>query len=102
MAKEIIWSDQAINHRKNILRYWILKNKSTAYSIKLDQLFREAVNLIAEYPHIGKPTDIKNIRAKRFRDYFIFYQEMEKQIHVVGIWDTQKKSLVVSRIPRRR
>ena len=102
MAKEIIWSDQAFNHRKNILRYWILKNKSTAYSIKLDQLFRETVNLIAEYPHIGKPTDIKNIRAKKLRDYFIFYQEMEKQIHIVGIWDTQKKSLVVSRIPRRR
>ena len=102
MAKEIVWSEQAINHRKNILRYWVLSNKSTAYSIKLDGLFRETVKLIAEYPVIGKPTDIKNIRAKKLRDYFIFYQEMEKQIHIVAIWDTQKKSLVVSRIPRRR
>jgi len=102
MAKEIIWSEQAINHRKSILRYWILKNKSGAYSIKLDELFREAVKLIAEYPAIGKPTDIKNIKAKKLRHYFIFYQETEKQIHILEIWDTQKKALVISRIPRRR
>jgi toxin YoeB len=85
MAKEIIWSEQAINDRRNILIYWIFRNQSKLYSIKLGQLFREAVNLIAEYPFIGKATDIKNIRAKKVRDYFFFYQETENQIHVLTI-----------------
>jgi len=102
MAKEIVWSEQAINSRKNILRYWILKNKSTAYSIKLDEIFRETVKLIAEYPTIGKETDMEHVRAKKIRDYFIIYQDREKQIDILSIWDTQKKDLVVSRIPRRR
>jgi addiction module RelE/StbE family toxin len=102
MAKEIVWSEKAINDRKNILRYWVLSNRSAAYSIKLDGLLREAVKLIAEYPLIGKPTDIKNIRAKKLRDYFIFYQEREKQIDILSIWDTRKRASVISRIPRRR
>jgi plasmid stabilization system protein ParE len=71
MAKEIIWSEQAISDRKNILTYWILRNHSKVYSIKLDQLFREAVKLISDYPFIGKATNIKNVRAKKVRDYFI-------------------------------
>ena len=102
MAKEVIWSEQAVKDLENILRYWNLKNKSNTYSIKLNQLFREAVKIIAEYPVIGRPTDVKNVRAKKLRDYFIFYEEREKQIDILSIWNTGKKDLVVSRIPRRR
>jgi plasmid stabilization system protein ParE len=102
MAKEIIWSDQALNDRKRILNYWILKNQSSLYSIRLDQVFREAVKLISEYPVIGKPTDLVNIRAKKVRDYFIFFRENENQIHILCIWDTSKKASTMSRIPRKR
>lgn len=91
MVKEIIWSEQAIADRKNILAYWIQRNQSTKYSIKLDMLFREAVMLIAEYPFIGKSTDIKNIRAKRVRDYYILYSETSTQIQIITIWDTRQK-----------
>jgi plasmid stabilization system protein ParE len=102
MAKEIVWSQQAINSRKNILNYWVLKNQSTAYSNKLDELFREAVMLISKYPNIGKLTDIKNVRAKKLRDYIIFYQEVDNKIHIFGIWDRSKKASVVSRLRGRR
>jgi plasmid stabilization system protein ParE len=98
MAKEVIWSELAIADRKNILSYWILRNKSKAYSIKLDALFREAALMIAEYPFIGKQTDIKNVWAKKVRDYFILYQEKEDQIHILTIWDTRQKP---SRLKRR-
>ena len=93
MAKKIIWSEQAINDRKKILAYWILKNHSKLYSIKLDELFREAVILLSAHPFIGKPTDIKNVRAKKVRDYFIFYQEDGNQIHILTIWDTRQNPI---------
>ncbi|HTB33025.1 MAG TPA: type II toxin-antitoxin system RelE/ParE family toxin [Bacteroidia bacterium] len=102
MAKEIVWSQQAINSRKNILNYWVLKNQSAAYSIKLDELFREAVTLISKYPIIGKPTDIKDTRAKKLRDYIIFYGEVDNKIHIFYIWDNSKKATVVSRLRGRR
>lgn len=101
MAKEVIWSELAVADRKNILSYWILRNKSKTYSVKLDFLFREAVLLISEYPFIGKPTDIKNIRAKKVRDYFIMYQEKEDQIHILTIWDTRQNPSGISKKIRR-
>lgn len=100
MAKEIIWSEQAVSDRKNILRYWSLKNQSNTYSIKLDGFFREAVQLIALYPVIGRETDMEHIRAKKLRGYFIFYRETITQIHILKIWSTVKNPLAVRRALR--
>ena len=70
MAKEVVWSLRAQNERKEILEYWRLRNKSNTYSQKLDQLFKESVKIIADFPQIGKPTDeIKNKNCKRLSDY---------------------------------
>jgi plasmid stabilization system protein ParE len=97
MAKEIIWSERAISDRKNILRYWILKNQSKIYSVKLDELFREAVRLISVYPIIGKETDISKVRAKKLREYVIFYQQTGTQIHILKIWSPQQNPLAIRR-----
>jgi hypothetical protein len=51
--------------------------------------------LISEYPFIGKTKDVKNIRAKKVRDYFIFYQEKENQIHILSIWDTRQNPVIL-------
>jgi len=52
MAKQIIWSLRAQNDRKEILGYWIERNKSNTYSKKLNFLFKEAVKLVAKHPKI--------------------------------------------------
>lgn len=57
MAKKIIWSLRALNDRKDILIYWIERNKSTRYSYKLSQLFKDAVALLSEHSLVGRPTD---------------------------------------------
>ena len=64
MAKKIVWSFRAQNDRKEILRYWIKRNKSNEYSKKLNDLFKEAIRLISEYPEIGKITDEGKARIK--------------------------------------
>jgi plasmid stabilization system protein ParE len=71
MAKRIIWSNRAQQDRKEILAYWIDRNKSKTYSLKLNQLFIQAVNLLSEHPLIGEKTEIENIRIKIVRDYYI-------------------------------
>jgi toxin YoeB len=69
MAKEVVWSLRALKERKDILDYWRLRNKSTSYSKKLNQLFKESVKIITDFPQIGKPTDDLNTRIKIVRDY---------------------------------
>lgn len=54
MAKKVIWSLRAQTDRKDILRYWIQRNKSNYYSVRLNKLFEEAANLISVFPNVGK------------------------------------------------
>jgi len=82
MVKQIIWSLRAQDDRKEIFSYWNSRNKPTAYSKKLNQLFKEAIKLISHFPQIGRPTEIKNIRIKLVRDYLIVYEETSIQIHI--------------------
>ena len=90
MAKEVVWSLRAQKERKEILEYWRLRNKSNTYSKKLNQLFKESVKLITDFPQIGKPTDDINTRIKIVRDYLIIYEETETQIQILTIWDSRQ------------
>ena len=90
MAKKIIWSRRSQNDRIEILGYWNKRNKSKAYSEKLNKLFKEAVKLIADHPEIGKPTDNKNVRIKVVRDYLILYELKDEEITIFSIWDSRQ------------
>jgi len=90
MVKQVIWSIQAQNDRKQILEYWRQRNKSNQYSKKLNNLFKEAVKLITEYPQIGRVTDDSQARIKIVRDYLIFYEETNDQILILTIWDNRQ------------
>jgi addiction module RelE/StbE family toxin len=90
MAKQIVWTKRAQAERKEILQFWRIRNQSTAYSKKLNELIKKAVKLVAAHPHIGRHTDIENIRVKLVRDYLIFYEESEEQIFILSIWDNRR------------
>jgi len=89
MAKrKINWTEKANLERKEILQYWINRNKSKRYSIKLNKLFVETLKKTAENPMIGRKTDFdENIRVKIVRDYLLFYKFDDKQLKVLSIWD---------------
>ena len=90
MAKQITWTKRAQNDRKQILQYWRVHNQSNAYSRKLNELIRKAIKLVAAHPHIGRNTDIENVRIKLVRDYLIFYREGEDHIFILSIWDARR------------
>lgn len=90
MAKEVIWSPLAKRKRKEILKYWTEHNKSNTYSLKLNELFKQAEQLICERPNIGKPTSDKHIRFKIVRDYLIFYEQADEKINILTIWDSRQ------------
>ncbi len=89
MAKrKINWTEKANFERKEILQYWINRNKSKRYSIKLNKLFGETLKKTAENPMIGRKTDFnENIRVKIVRDYLLFYKFDDKQLKLLSIWD---------------
>lgn len=92
MAKrKIVWTEKANLERKEILEYWINRNVSKKYSIKLNKLFLESIKLIAQFPAIGRKTDFdENVRLKVVRDYLLFYEFDKRQIKVLSVWDARK------------
>ena len=79
-ARKINWTKEANFERKEILTYWINRNKSKTYSIKLNKLFRNTLKQIADNPKIGRKTNFENVRVKIVRDYLLFYEFDTKQI----------------------
>ena len=90
MAKQVIWSLRAQNEKKEILDYWRQRNKSNAYSKKLNELFKESIKIIIDFPQIGKVTDDTRARIKIVRDYLIIYEETVTQISILTIWDSRQ------------
>lgn len=90
MLKQIKWSVRDTQDRFVILEYWIERNRSNAYSIKLDLLFKESIDLIAQIPELGKPTDFLNVRIKIVRDYYIFYRIKDYLLEIITIWDSRR------------
>ena len=60
MAKQIIWSLRAQKDKKEIFKYWSQRNKSNRYSKKLNQLFKDAIQLLREHP-FHKAQDLAHV-----------------------------------------
>ena len=71
-------------------RVWRHRNKSNTYSKKLNQLFKESIKIISDFPQIGKLTDDPNTRLKIVKDYLIIYEETETRIFILTIWDSRQ------------
>ena len=69
MAGEIIWTFRAKIELIEILNYWLIRNQSNTFSKKLNNLIISQLNLIIEYPKIGRKTDIPNVYVKVIKDY---------------------------------
>lgn len=90
MARKIVWFKESLNDRKQILRYWTIRNQSNVYSAQLRLKIKNELNLVAINPNIGQAYSIKNVRYIVFRDYKIFYSYTKDTITVLRIWDTRR------------
>lgn len=90
VKKPVTWTNTAIKQRREILRYWTLRNKSTTYSEKLITLIRDRINFIIENPHAGKPTTHMNTREAAMGSFSIYYKISENQIIITAFWDNRQ------------
>jgi toxin YoeB len=88
--KEIKWTLKAIHDKLDILDFWIERNKSKTYSVKLNELFDKSINSLSNQPEQGKKTNYKNIRIKIVRHYLVYYLIHEQHIEIVRIWDARR------------
>jgi plasmid stabilization system protein ParE len=95
MAKrKVIWTQTANIERKEILEYWVLRNKSKTFSLKLNKLIIENVKALAEHPTTGRKTNNENVRVKIIREYLVFYEFSKNELIILSIWDGRRDNSV--------
>lgn len=91
MAKrKIVWSVKAKNDLFEILSFYVERNGSPAYSIKLNNRINKSLQLISKYPNIGTESDYPSVRAFITGDYQIIYEIFEQLILVIMLWDCRR------------
>lgn len=86
MARQVVWTAPAEKDRKEILAYWLQRNGTPTYSLKLFNLFRTALRELSMHPFMGRPTDIAGVRVRPVGDYLLFYEVAADAIIVHHIW----------------
>jgi len=93
MAKRnVIWTRTADIQFVGILEFWVNRNKSKNYSIKLLKLVIDRTNQISENPELYKRTDFKNVRVASLGNYSIYYKTTENEIIISAFWDNRQDS----------
>lgn len=90
MVKKIIWSKRAKRDWLEILEYWVQRNKSKNFSIKLNQHIEKDLILILKFPLKGKKTDISNIRVINIKDYLMYYEIKGETLLILTIRDSRR------------
>jgi len=91
MAKrKIVWSHRAKIRLYEILDFYIERNKSKTYSIKLNKILQKETKVLLKYPEIGLKTTEKSTRGLIIDAYIIYYQITDDKIIIHKIWDSRQ------------
>jgi len=90
VKRKIIWSPRAKLDLVNILEFYITRNGTKTYSLKLNAAIRSSIRLLEKHPEIGVKVDIKNVRNLIQGDFSIFYEIKSDTIEIITVWDSRQ------------
>jgi plasmid stabilization system protein ParE len=90
MAYKIIWSENALQDRLQILDYWFHRLGNKKYSAYLDSQFQDAIKILADLPEAGRVHPQTNTRFIVKEYYLIFYKFNGNEIHVLHLFDGRR------------
>ena len=88
--KRIIWSNFAKSQFRDILDFYIERNDSVTYSLKLLDETENLLETLSKNEFIGRLTSNKQTRVIPIKVYLIFYEIKEEAIEIVSFWDNRQ------------
>ena len=86
----VVWTETAARQRREILKYWIAKNKSTKYAEKLIKLTAKRIKVIVSSPTAFKLTTHPETRESAMGNFSIYYKITNHQIIITAFWDNRQ------------
>lgn len=91
MAKRtVVWTFTAAKQRRDILKYWTIRNGSTIYAERLIKLIKDRIGTISRNPTAFKSTTFRDVRVSSLGHFSIYYKTTEKELIVVAFWDNRQ------------
>ena len=91
MAERIIvWTETAKKQRREILKYWTIRNQSPKYSHQLITQIADRIKVILNQPEIYKKADFPNTRVAAMEHYSIFYKITGSKLIITAFWDNRQ------------
>lgn len=91
MAKRnVVWTKTAARQRREILKYWTLRNDSTVYSEELIHLISDRIQIILKHPEIFKPTTYLETRESAMGHFSLFYKVNDDKLIITAFWDNRQ------------
>jgi len=90
VKRKIVWSNRAKIRLYAILDFYIVRNKSKVYSIKLQKLISKEVNLLLKQPDLGLKTSEDTTRGLIIENYIVYYEITDDKIIIHTIWDSRQ------------
>lgn len=88
--RKVVWTQTAARQRRSILEYWVNRNKSNTYSIKLLSLSNEKAKVIAQSPKLFRLSDFPDTRMAAMGHFSIFYKFNSKEVIITAFWDNRQ------------
>lgn len=88
--KKIIWTETAARQRRSILDYWLQRNQSPTYPLKLLRLSSEKAEQIAANPQLYKMADFPDTRVAAMGHFSMFYKISDDSIIITAFWDNRQ------------
>jgi plasmid stabilization system protein ParE len=91
MAKRgIIWAPRAETELKDVLQFYLNRNKSNVYSLRLLNEVEKVTDLLARFPYLGRVTSNGVTRVIVKGKYLMFYEVYSNVIAIVSFWDNRR------------
>lgn len=88
--KEIIWSRRAKEEFQEVLDFYLRRNGTPTYSLRLLQETEQLIDILKENNFLGRLSNNKVTRVIVKDAFLIFYEIQENKIDIVSYWDNRQ------------
>lgn len=87
---KIVWTDDAKEEFKNTMDFYINRNQSLKYALKVRGLLRAVQARLKNNPEMGRLMEDLATRVVRVDKFDLLYQRYDDTISIVSFWDPKQ------------
>ena len=89
--RKVVWSKRAETELRQVLEFYIDRNQSNKYSLRLLNEVEKATGLLSSFPYLGKISDNGQTLVIVKDKFLIFYEVYSNAIAILSFWDGRQE-----------